>query len=89
MPFHYSSIVCIGIPNKKRMTVHIDVEYKKSTTLDMKNAIEQTYNIPIKYQRLICAGKIMSDEDNLKKLNIFNETCIHLILIVPKKDMQQ
>lgn len=85
-------MVFIGKPIRLNITsicgLKISLDISKDATLkDLKNAIKESNNIPLKNQNLIFCGKRMNDDD--KKLidyKVDTETTIHLVITESNKE---
>jgi len=62
-------------------TFAIDVpDTAEMNVLNLKEAIEETYNIPVSFQRLIYSGRELVDNSTLKQNRIENGNVVHMVL---------
>jgi hypothetical protein len=52
---------------------------RTSTTLSLKEYIENLYGIPIRDQRLVYAGHLLEDDKSIDYYNVNNDSIIYLI----------
>lgn len=76
----YAMQVFVKHPNGKNITLEVEPE---DTVLSVKEKVEEKFGVKAKSQRLIFAGKTLSDEHTLSDYNIFSESTLALEINYP------